>query len=68
ARNQPEHEHLAVVILSGSDEARDHRRAEELYASDYLVKPASPEDIRELIAKLADTEWEQCEMDCEQSA
>jgi len=37
-----------VVILSGSDEARDHERARELGAADYLVKPATPEQLARL--------------------
>jgi len=40
---------FSVVILSGSDEARDHERARELGAADYLVKPATPEQLARLI-------------------
>ena len=44
---------LPVVILSGSDEARDHERAEALSAQGYLVKPPLPEQIKDLLAAYA---------------
>jgi DNA-binding response OmpR family regulator len=37
---------LHVVILSGSDHQSDIVRARELGASDYLVKPVSPEELK----------------------
>jgi len=36
---------LHVGVLSGSDEARDHERANQLGALFYLVKPATPQQI-----------------------
>lgn len=41
-RQQSEYADLPVVILSGSDEDRDHKRAEENGANGYLVKPVNP--------------------------
>lgn len=48
-RQQPEWEGLPVVILSGSDEARDHEKAASLGARDYLVKPPTPEQIARVL-------------------
>lgn len=48
-RKQVEMAELPVVILTGSDEARDHERATQLGASGYLVKPAAPDDLRRLV-------------------
>jgi CheY-like chemotaxis protein len=48
-RAHPRLTSLPVVILSGSDEPRDHARADELAARGYLVKPATSEDIRRMI-------------------
>ena len=39
---------LPVVVLSGSNEARDRERACALGARSYLVKPASIDDLRQL--------------------
>jgi CheY-like chemotaxis protein len=36
---------IPVVILSGSDETRDHNQAEALGAFDYIVKPPSPDQL-----------------------
>jgi CheY-like chemotaxis protein len=47
--------HLApvvVVMLTGSDERRDHQRAYALGARSYLVKPALAEDIKRLLDSL----------------
>jgi CheY-like chemotaxis protein len=40
---------MRVIVLSGSNQAADRARAEELGASDYLVKPVTVEAIREHI-------------------
>jgi len=60
-RQQPELASLAVVVLSGSDEARDHLRATQLNASYYLVKPAMPSDIARIIAAIKISEWVECD-------
>jgi CheY-like chemotaxis protein len=36
---------MAVVVLSGSDETKDHQRARALGARSYLVKPPQPADL-----------------------
>ncbi len=43
---------LPVAILTGSDEERDRRRATELGANAYLVKPANPTVLRQVIGSL----------------
>jgi CheY-like chemotaxis protein len=51
-RNQEHLANVVVVMLTGSDERRDHQRAYALGARSYLVKPASAEDIRQLLDSL----------------
>ncbi len=51
-RQRPELDSVPVVILSGSDEARDHEQAASLGAADYVVKPASPADLRRILENL----------------
>jgi CheY-like chemotaxis protein len=51
-RDQPGLSEIVVVVLSGSDEVRDHQRAYSLGARSYLVKPASAADLRQLIDSL----------------
>lgn len=48
-RSQPHIEQLPVVVLTSSSEDRDRKRAAELDARAYLVKPPTPEMIRELV-------------------
>jgi len=43
---------LHVVILSGSDHQADIVRARELGATDYLVKPVSPEELKKRLTAL----------------
>lgn len=47
-RGESELVELPVVVLSGSNEARDRERASALGAQSYLVKPASIEDLRQV--------------------
>jgi CheY-like chemotaxis protein len=61
-REQPEFSALAVVILSGSDEARDHERANGLNASFYLVKPATPDELSDLLKAIPGSEWDECDI------
>lgn len=49
-RDQPEMGDIRIVILSGSDESRDHERTRELGARDYVVKPLAPDDVRRILA------------------
>ncbi|AIE85890.1 response regulator [Fimbriimonas ginsengisoli] len=51
-RQQRSLDALPVVILSGSDEARDHKNAAALGIHDYLVKPPSPDRILQVIESL----------------
>lgn len=48
-RKQPALEPIVVVVLTGSDETRDHQRAYALGARSYLVKPPEAEDINQFI-------------------
>ncbi len=50
-RQQPVLEKLQVIIFSGSDEPRDRKRAQELGANSYLVKPHSIEEMNILVAR-----------------
>jgi len=49
-RQQPQYGDLTVVLLSGSDEDRDHKRGLENGANGYLVKPVAPETLFAVIA------------------
>lgn len=51
-RRQPGLDPVQVVMLTGSGETRDRKRAIELGARGYLVKPASIDDMRRLLASL----------------
>lgn len=52
-RRQGTLEHTQVVILTSSPEERDRRRARELGAAAYLVKPPTPAMLKELVTALA---------------
>jgi CheY-like chemotaxis protein len=51
-RERPDLESLPVVVLTSSDENRDHQRAYSLGARSYLVKPPDPDEIKRLIESL----------------
>jgi CheY-like chemotaxis protein len=51
-RGQPALRHLPVFILTGSSEERDRRRARELGAQGYFVKPPSDAMLREIMESL----------------
>lgn len=51
-RQRAEFEAMLVVVLTGSDETRDHQRAYALGARSYLVKPTSPDELRRLLDSL----------------
>jgi CheY-like chemotaxis protein len=48
-RQRAELNSLVVVILTGSDETRDHQQAYALGARSYLVKPPTPDELKRLI-------------------
>ncbi len=48
-RQQPTLQSIVVVVLTGSDETRDHQKAYTLGARSYLVKPPQAEDIRQFM-------------------
>lgn len=52
-RKQPDLQSVVVVVLSGSDESRDHQRAYALGARSYLVKPPTAEQLRQFIDSMA---------------
>lgn len=56
-RSQSHLAHVIVVMLTGSDERRDHQRAYALGARSYLVKPAMADDIRRLLESLS-SHWQ----------
>ena len=51
-RQQTALESLPVVVLTSSDENRDHQKAYALGARSYLVKPPEPEDIKQILSSL----------------
>lgn len=53
-RTQPRLADVMVVMLTGSGEARDRQRALALGARAYLVKPATVDDMKRLVAMLED--------------
>jgi CheY-like chemotaxis protein len=52
-RARRELDHIVVVMLTSSDEDRDHRRAYALGARSYLVKPPTAEALVQLMNSLA---------------
>lgn len=52
-RAQPHLRSIIVVVLSGSDETRDHQKAYALGARTYLVKPPQVKDIKMFIESMA---------------
>lgn len=52
-RQQPHLRSIVVVVLTGSDENRDHQKAYALGARSYLVKPPKPADISQFINSMA---------------
>lgn len=52
-RQQPALDEVMVVMLTGSGETRDRQRAFALGARDYLVKPATVDDLRRLMDSLS---------------
>lgn len=52
-RAQPQLRSIIVVVLSGSDETRDHQKAYALGARTYLLKPPQVKDIKLFIESMA---------------
>lgn len=52
-RQQPSLQSIVVVVLTGSDESRDHQKAYTLGARSYLVKPPQPRDILQFMDSMA---------------
>lgn len=51
-REQPALSGIVVVILTGSDEVKDHQRAYSLGARSYLVKPPKQSDLEQLVQSM----------------
>ena len=51
-REQPALSGIVVVVLTGSDEIKDHQRAYSLGARSYLVKPPTPADLERLMQSM----------------
>lgn len=62
-RQQPALRPIVVVVLTGSDETRDHQKAYALGARSYLVKPPQAEHILQFMESMtsywgrADSGW-----------
>lgn len=55
-REQPQLSQIVVIVLSGSDERKDHQRAYTLGARSYLVKPPTPSDLQQILVSM-DSFW-----------
>lgn len=51
-REQPALASIVVVVLTGSDETKDHQRAYALGARSYLVKPPQPADLLSIMESM----------------
>lgn len=51
-RQQPALRPIVVVVLTGSDETRDHQKAYALGARSYLVKPPQAEHILQFMESM----------------
>jgi CheY-like chemotaxis protein len=51
-REQPALASMVVIVLTGSDETKDHQRAHALGARSYLVKPPQPADLRAIMESM----------------
>lgn len=60
-RTHPECSVIPVIILSASKQDQDIKRAYEMGANAYLVKPAKIEDLQEMV-KTAFNFWAWCEI------
>jgi len=45
---------LPVVILTSSDQTRDIEQGEKLGADEFITKPSAPEDLMQVVQRLAD--------------
>jgi CheY-like chemotaxis protein len=46
---------IEVIVLTSSPEERDRKRAFELGAKEYLVKPAAPKTLQQILGRFAET-------------
>ena len=51
-RRQPQLDSIVVIVLTSSAEERDHQRAYYLGARSYLVKPPTPDAIKDVFNSL----------------
>ena len=51
-RQQPALSSIVVVVLTGSAETRDHEKASELGARSYLVKPPTPQVLKDIVSSV----------------
>lgn len=51
-REQAHLNQIVVIVLTGSDELKDHQRAYALGARSYLVKPPSPADLQQILISM----------------
>lgn len=51
-QKQPALHKIEVIVLTSSPEERDRKRAFQLGAKDYLVKPAGPTTLRYILGRL----------------
>jgi CheY-like chemotaxis protein len=54
-KQHPDLRHIPTIVLSSSGEPEDRRRAAELGAVDYWVKPAQMEVLMALVKEMRDT-------------
>ena len=51
-RNHPQFKRLVVIMLTSSNRVQDINRAHDLRVNSYLVKPARPERMREILEQI----------------
>jgi CheY-like chemotaxis protein len=54
-QKQPALGKIDVIVLTSSPEERDRSRAFELGAKEYLVKPAAPKTLQQILGRFAET-------------
>jgi len=54
-QEQPALSTIEVIVLTSSPEERDRKRAFELGAREYLVKPAAPKTLQQILGRFAET-------------
>ena len=54
-QDRPEHQHIPVIVLSSSNQPEDRRRALELGARDYWVKPSEIQTLMRIVQQMRTT-------------